>query len=383
MPTLLDYVESESQRVAIEAYLKTGTYNKAAKLLGRDRRSTSRTIQRVQARAATRGWSPEHDMVKPVPEPYVVKGTSTLYDDEGKQKLQWVKTSVEHDKLLALMREVADELRTDIKPLKPTKLEAKPQLADLLNLYTLSDAHLGMLAWHEDGGSDWDLTIAERTIIQAFEQLAACSPNASHGVFAQLGDGLHSDGMIPVTPAHGHVLDQDSRFHKVVRSAIRIFRHVIALLLTKHQQVTVIMAQGNHDPASSVWLQEMFSVLFELNKRVHIVVSPKPYYAIEHGDVMLGFHHGHKTKPVELPEVFMGEFREMYGRTKQTYIHCGHLHSVKVIETNAAIVEQHRTLAARDAYASHGGYKSGRSMNVVTYHKKRLKCFESIYQVVP
>jgi hypothetical protein len=322
-------------------------------------------------------------MTKAVPEPYVVKGTSTLYDDEGKQKLQWVKTSIEHEKLLQIMREAVDELRRDVKPIKSIARATKTQDADLLNLYTLSDAHLGMLAWHEDGGADWDLTIAERTIIQAFEQLAACSPNASHGVFAQLGDGLHSDGMVPVTPAHGHVLDQDSRFHKVVRSAIRIFRHVITLLLTKHERVTVIMAQGNHDPASSVWLQEMFSVLFESNKRVHIVVSPKPYYAIEHGDVMLGFHHGHKTKPVELPEVFMGEFREMYGRTKQTYIHCGHLHSVKVIETNAAIVEQHRTLAARDAYASHGGYKSGRSMNVVTYHKKRLKCFESIYQVVP
>jgi len=96
---------------------------------------------------------------------------------------------------------------------------------------------------------------------------------------------------------------------------------------------------------------------------------------------MLGFHHGHKTKPAELPEVFLGEFREMYGRTKQTYIHCGHLHSVKVIELNSAIVEQHRTVAARDAYASHNGYKSGRSMNVVTYHKKRLKCFESVYQI--
>jgi hypothetical protein len=141
------------------------------------------------------------------------------------------------------------------------------------------------------------------------------------------------------------------------------------------------MAQGNHDPASSVWLQEMFSVLYSHNKRVNIVVSPKPYYAIEHGDVMLGFHHGHKTKPTDLPEVFMGEFREMYGRTKQTYIHCGHLHSVKVIETNSAVIEQHRTVAARDAYASHNGYKSGRSMNVVTYHKTRLKCFESVYQV--
>ena len=381
MASLVDYAVSEKQREAVLAYEKHGNFGGAAREVGINRNTLRDHVRKVKRSAAIRGWSPEHDMVKTVPEPYVVKGTSTLYDEAGKQKLQWVKTSVEHEKLVQMMREVIDEMRTDVKPIKPIKLVEKLQLPDMLNLYTLSDAHLGMLAWHEDGGADWDLTIAEKTITEAFDYLIQFSPNAEHGVFAQLGDGLHSTGMIPVTPAHGHVLDQDSRFHKVVRSAVRLFRHVTTRLLTKHKQVTLILAQGNHDPASSVWLQEMFSVLYENNKRVKVVVSPKPYYAIEHGDVMLGFHHGHKTKPAELPEVFLGEFREMYGRTKQTYIHCGHLHSVKVLELNSAIVEQHRTVAARDAYASHSGYKSGRSMNVVTYHKKRLKCFESVYQI--
>jgi hypothetical protein len=381
MASLVDYAVSEKQRQAVSAYERHGTLAGAAKEIGIAKNTLREHLRKVKARAAVRGWSPEHDMVKTVPEPYVVKGTSTLYDEDGKQKLQWVKTSVEHEKLVAMMREVVDEMRGDVKPIKLIKLVEKLQLPDMLNLYTLSDAHLGMLAWHEDGGADWDVTIAERVILEAFDCLTQCSPNSAHGVFAQLGDGLHSDGMIPVTPAHGHVLDQDSRFHKVVRAAVRIFRAIISKLLAKHETVTVLMAQGNHDPASSVWLQEMFSVLYENNPRVNVIVSPKPYYALEHGDVMLGFHHGHKTKPAELPEVFLGEFREMYGRTKQTYIHCGHLHSVKVIELNSAIVEQHRTVAARDAYASHGGYRSGRSMNVVTYHKKRLKCFESVYQI--
>lgn len=33
-------------------------------------------------------------------------------------------------------------------------------------------------------------------------------------------------------------------------------------------------------------------------------------------------------------------------------------------------VEQHQTLAARDAYASRGGWLSGRSAKVITYHEK-------------
>ncbi|MGT0185466.1 winged helix-turn-helix domain-containing protein, partial [Salmonella enterica subsp. enterica serovar Enteritidis] len=41
-----------------------------------------------------------------------------------------------------------------------------------------------------------------------------------------------------------------------------------------------------------------------------------------------------------------------------------------VKETNLLIVEQHQTLAAKDEYSSKGGYYSGRSANVITYHKR-------------
>jgi len=33
-------------------------------------------------------------------------------------------------------------------------------------------------------------------------------------------------------------------------------------------------------------------------------------------------------------------------------------------------VEQHQTLAAPDAYASRGGWMSGRSAKLITYHKE-------------
>lgn len=379
--SLLEYAVTDRQKQVIKTYEKTGSIKKTAEACGLASSTVHHHVTSVKQLAAVRGWAPDHDMTKTVPAPYVVKGTSTLYDDAGVQKLQWVKTSIEHEKLIAIMREVVDELKQNVTPIPVIQLREKAHEKDLLSLYTLSDAHIGMLAWHEDGGEDWDVTIAERLILKAFSHLIACSPNAEHGFFAQLGDGLHSDGMIPVTPAHGHVLDQDGRFHKVVRTAIRIFRTIVTMLLIKHKEITVLMAQGNHDPAGSVWLQEMFAVLFEKNPRVHVVVSPKPYYAKEWGDVMLGFHHGHKATPERLPDIFMGEFRDLYGRTKQTYIHCGHRHGVKVIETNSAIVEQHRTLAARDAYASHGGYRSGRSMSVVTYHKQLLKYSESVCQL--
>jgi hypothetical protein len=68
-------------------------------------------------------------------------------------------------------------------------------------------------------------------------------------------------------------------------------------------------------------------------------------------------------------DVFVAKFREVFGRTKYSYAHMGHMHHVDIKETNLMVVEQHRTLAAKDAYASRGGWLSGREASAITYHK--------------
>ena len=68
--------------------------------------------------------------------------------------------------------------------------------------------------------------------------------------------------------------------------------------------------------------------------------------------------------------VFTAKFKEQFGRSKNVYAHTGHLHNMQVKETNLMVIEQHRTLSARDAYASRGGWMSGRDSKVITYHKR-------------
>lgn len=80
-------------------------------------------------------------------------------------------------------------------------------------------------------------------------------------------------------------------------------------------------------------------------------------------------HHGHKRNVRSVAEVFAAQFRGMFGRTKYAYAHMGHLHHVDVKENNLMIVEQHRTLAAADAYTARGGWMSGRDAKVITYHR--------------
>jgi hypothetical protein len=196
------------------------------------------------------------------------------------------------------------------------------------------------------------------------------SPDADTAVFAQMSDFLHFDGMDAVTPASKHLLDVDTRFAKVVRSAIRVLRTVIDMLLQKHQKVHIIMADANHDPVSQIWLREWFSVLYENEPRITVDKSPSPYNMYEFGKVALFFHHGHKRRVTNVSEVFAAQFREVYGRTKHAFAHTGHLHHLDVKENNLMIVEQHRTLAPADAYAARGGWITGRDAKVITYHKE-------------
>lgn len=319
--------------------------------------------------AAVQGWAPEHDMTRPAPDGFTVAGVSTLYGRDGEIAAQWVKTRQDAESIRKMLEAAGEAMAEKLPRVKRSKAPTRTN-ADLANCYVVTDYHLGMLAWAEETGADWDMKIAERLLVAWFAEAIRLAPSASIGVLAQLGDFLHWDGMDAVTPASKHVLDADTRFQKLVRVAIRAIRQVIGLLLEKHEHVHVIMAEGNHDPASSIWLREMLAAIYENEPRVYVEKSPDPYYCFEFGKTSVFFHHGHKRKPANVDDVFAAKFREVFGRTKHSYAHMGHMHHVEVKETPLMIVEQHRTLAAHDAYASRGGWMSGRDAKAITYHRE-------------
>src|SRR5208282_6221986 len=229
----------------------------------------------------------------------MLKGTSTLYGEDGKAKLQWVKSDRAMEQLVELQRAALAAMCAEITPL-PTIAAPAYGFEDLLTLITITDYHVGMLAWDKETGADWDLTIAE-TVAGIFCQMIDAAPASSIGIVNQLGDFLHFDSLVPLTPTSKHVLDADSRYQKVVEAAVRVLRRIIEHALTKFPKVQVYMHEGNHDPAGSVWLRVMFAQLFANNPRVSIGMSPNPYAAFQHGSNMIGFHHGHLSKKETLP----------------------------------------------------------------------------------
>ena len=353
----------------LEAIEKHGGIRAACKKEGWARSGVQATLSNLKAKAAKQLPS-LHDYTKSVPDGYAIRGVSQYIDKDGKVAGQWVKTSADEAKREEMIRAAVEAMKEDITP-QPAIAPPLATYGNLCNVYTLTDSHVGMMAWHKEGGADWDLAIAEKTLVGCFAQMVNSSPAAHTCVIAQLGDFLHYDSAVSaVTPQHGHILDADGRMPKMVKIAIRILRTVIDLALQRHEKVVVLLAEGNHDISSSVWLRAMFQALYEANPRIEIIDSELPYYTYQHGNTMLAWHHGHLSKNEALPLLFASQFPKLWGNTEKRYIHCGHRHHTNVKEYSGVTVEQHPTLAARDAYAARGGWIAERQVSSITYSDK-------------
>lgn len=365
----LSFCVTDREKLILQEYLNQPSQRKVAKKLSFGKTTIQRTLKAIQDRASLQGYAPDKDMVHVAPDTHFVKGTSTLYKD-GKPSIQWVKTDKKAEDQYKAMVAVVEALKEDVKPCQPVPLTASYHHENLLNVYTVTDYHYGMLAWGEETGADWDLDIAGDTLINWFSAAIGQSPNSEMAILANIGDFFHWDGMEAKTPTHGHILDADTRFQKLVRTAINTLRQVVEIMLEKHKYVHIVHATGNHDLASSVWLRELFALYYSNDPRVTVEQSPDVYYAYEFGKTSLFWHHGHKRGVGNVSAVFAAKFREIFGRTKYSYAHLGHRHSVDVKENSLMIVEQHQTLAAPDAHASEGGWVSLRSAQSITYHKE-------------
>ena len=331
----------------------------------RNGRNAQRSADEIGVPVTTlKGWASYRELRNP----FIVTGRSTLIKD-GETVMVWEKESLDREKQeearQAAFAAMAESLPRELPASAPVTVND-----DLCNLYTFTDYHLGMLAWHKEGGDDWDLDIAERTLLDAFAEMVRQSPKAHTAIINLQGDFLHTDGLVPATPAHGHILDADSRYPKIVAAAIRAVRTIVRTALADHAHVRLIIAEGNHDESGSVWMRQMFEALYDLEPRVSVDTSALPFYTFMWGQTFLGFHHGHKVKNEALPLLFAAQFREQWGQTTKAYLHCGHRHHCDEKEYNGATVVQHPTLAARDAYAARGGWIAERAAQSITYSKR-------------
>lgn len=360
---------TETQRKYIDAVNEHGSIRKAARVVGVHNAVMMRSIQAAERVAALRGYSPAHDMRHTVPAPFVVRGTSTLYDEVGKPRMQWVKTRLDDDKLEQVVRESVAALTEEVKGRAPLTKAPTKALSDLLAVYPFGDPHFGLYSWAKEAGEDFDLEIARRLTLGAVDRLVQAAPAAETAILLPLGDIFHMDDQTNRTPAHGHQLDADGRFVKVLGVGIHTFRHAVLRCLEKHKRVIVRFVRGNHDP-HAVWaLAYTIAAYFENEPRVEVDLSPALHWFYRFGRVLIGATHGDTTKPEQLLGVMASDRAEDWGQTKHRYWYTGHVHHQSVREFAGVTAESFRTLAAKDAYAAGHGYRAGRDMRCIVLHR--------------
>lgn len=352
-------------KITDEQFIEARKAGKTYKQIAEEYGLNVRSVERRAARMARQGKTE----AKGAPGFAVVR-ESVLTRANGEEVMRWTITNKDKDQLEAVMNAAMEAFAEEVPRLKPQP-ESRADYSETLALYPIFDMHIGAMAHKHESGENYDTATAEKVMNGFFDYAVDKAPNSERAVLLIGGDMIHSDGLEAVTPASGHVLDQDSRYAKLVYVAIRATRRAISRMLEKHKIVEVQIIEGNHDQSGMIWLRAAMAAAYENEPRVYVDVSPRVVHHTQYGKTFLAYHHGHTVrKPETLMMMCAADWREDFGKSNSMYAHVGHWHHQTVTETSLGIVEVHSTMAAKDAYAARGGWRSRRRAAVIIYDKE-------------
>ena len=361
------------QKITDEQFIAEREAGKTLRQIAQEYGMNLRTVEQRSSNLARKGHGHGNKAVaKYVPDGFMVKATSTMIDAEGNEKIRWIKTDQDKEKLAAMMNAAIEAFCDELPRAAAQPILGEPHYDEnLLALYPVFDLHIGAMAHKHECGENYSTDISEKVLKNFFDYSVGVSPKAKKAVLLIGGDFLHSDGLDAVTPASGHVLDQDSRYAKLVHVAIRSVRRAVALMLDKHEEVEIQIIEGNHDQAGMIWLRAAMAAYFEDEVRVTVDTSPMILHRTKWGKTLLGYTHGHTMKKADTRLSAMAtDFREEFGTSKYIYTHSGHWHHQTITEGTLGIDEVHGQLGAKDAYAARGGWRSYRQAAVIVYSKE-------------
>jgi hypothetical protein len=343
-----------------------------------------RTSEQFDADGETKSTSvvsvPER-AVHEEPEGFEVKRRSVLIDAAGDVLQEWKIYAPESGQKSAFI----DALHSTLDGYAAPFVSAPDIVnSDICTLYPIADHHLGMYAWAAETGSDYDLDIASMLLRETMSRLVRSSPNSKTAVVLNLGDFFHGDNSTNATPGHGHTLDVDTRWVKVMQAGLMLMVDAIMLALEKHDTVEVVNLPGNHDPHSAVYLKVALSAYFKDEPRVNVDLDPSEFWFWTFGMNQFGAHHGHRRKPADMAGAMAAMRPADWGATTFRYFFSGHIHhKVSSKEVPGVIWETFQTLAGKDAYHANSAYCAGRSMTSITYHRDYGEQSRQIVNLIP
>ncbi|NAZ37132.1 hypothetical protein [Rubellimicrobium sp. CFH 75288] len=252
----------------------------------------------------------------------------------------------------------------------PARIASPPSPLQIMAVFPVADLHVGMLADPDETGTAWDSKIGGRVFADAFERLVRVAPAGDCALLAQLGDLTHTDDQRNVTPQSGHQLDADTRFFKVLRSAVATMKAAIETLRERYPRVIYRGQRGNHDMNVHHAVTLALAEHYRDCPDVEIAASPADVHVREWGRTLLVLHHGDRIRPDRLAHFVAAEYPAQWGRTRHRLALSGHVHHQRVHEVGGLVCESVGTIVPRDAWARSHGYTARRGLVAIALHRE-------------
>lgn len=382
--SLIDYAKTERQREAIKAWEDCGeVVAKAAGVLGVSPSTVRDHIGAVKNFAAQRGYSDNFDARRLVPEGEIVIGRSIYTSDDENNKV-WLKTkrtAAEAEKAEAFNAFV-EQLCKGVIPVKRKAKGKKVRKDDLMPSVIIGDAHVGALAFKkETGDRDFNVSKATQEIDEAISTLVEQMPEAKNGLLVSLGDLAHSDRANPSTTTKGTLVDMSCSYEDQLRACAQVLMNGVEQMLTKCDNVTLVVARGNHDDHTSLAIQVVLEVYFKSEPRVNVLKSSQYVHYVRWNKWLLGIHHGDKIKAAKLAQIMPRDMPRDWGETTHRQFLVGHFHHQSIQEFEGVTVSKHGCLPPPDRWHSSMGYGSNHTMDLIVYKAEGGKLMTCTYEI--
>lgn len=296
----------------------------------------------------------------------------TLHVVDGKVKQSWPRIrpiASESDQLFEYLRQRVPASSVSFKSIKNCNPEIQLEI-------TLADLHYGLLSWDkETGGGDYDMGIARRLVKESMEEIYARADKVEETVLVLMGDNFHTDFFSNRTEGHGHSLDTDSRYPKMVMTGAETFLSAIEICKQFSRRITVKVLYGNHDKQTSTGLQSLlyFHYLDRPGaENIHIDLSPAKSRYNVWGVSATEYTHGDGANKFRLTSDILQyvAINDITG-VREFYAKQGHLHKEHIEDVNGVTFEIVPSPTAKDAFAAGSHYNSKRAVVATKYHKRR------------
>lgn len=328
--------------------------------------------RKTTRRTARQPAPPKKALISPIPDGHEVRGVSTLFDENGVIRGQWLKTRRAADVgTFDLLDAVTRHVRTHV-PAQPVIHRIPERFdADALNAFVWGDPHIGLLSHARETGQNFDLKIACSELRRSADLLVQRAPAAGQALFVDVGDLWHAQDDSQRTPRGQNKLDVDGRKAKILDEGLAAVQYMLDRLLATHDHVTAAFVPGNHDPDLAIVTRVVMQALYRAEPRITILDNASPWIYHRFGQNLFLLNHGDtKVKPQELGELMLADRPDDAGACKHRVALTGHVHHKAVQEFRWGRWESFNSLCAQDFWHHAAGYRSERLVECITYHAR-------------